>query len=245
MALRFRISRVLAVFVAVFGFAVVGYAAANPSAAVCAALDAIPSTRLNDGTLVASDALEPNQARAIERLVSDAKGRIAEVFGEPRSKPIVLFFDGADRFGPFRLNEYGSTQFIGSRICVLIGPKGQNVDIVAHELMHAEIADRVGPLAKFTELPTWFDEGLAMQVDFRSEYDIRAGADVDSKSVRDMGSARYFFVSDSDVLTSNYASAKFEVALWANKVGYSSIYAYLERIKQGEAFEKVVDPNLR
>ncbi len=111
--------------------------------------------------------------------------------------------------------------------------------------MHAEIADRVGPLAKFTELPTWFDEGLAMQVDFRSEYDIRAGADVDSKSVRDMGSARYFFVSDSDVLTSNYASAKFEVALWANKVGYSSIYAYLERIKQGEAFEKVVDPNLR
>ena len=84
-----------------------------------------------------------------------------------------------------------------------------------------------------------------MQVDFRPEYDIRAGAGVDSKSVRDMGSARYFFVSDSDVLTSNYASAKFEVALWANKVGYSSIYAYLERIKQGEAFEKVVDPNLR
>ena len=184
--LRFRIPRVLAVLAAVCGFGVVGYAAANPAVAVCATLDVMPSTRLDDGTLVASGTLEPDQARVIQRLLSDAKGRIREVFGEPRSKPLVLLFDEETGFGPFRLNEYGSTQFIGSRTCVLIGPKGQNVDVVSHELMHAETADRIGFVAKFTELPTWFDEGLAMQVDFRPAYDIPAEATVDSKPVREL-----------------------------------------------------------
>lgn len=200
----------------------------------------MPSTRLDDGTLVASGALEPGQARVFQRLVSDAKGRIREVFGEPRSKPLVLLFDEGSSFGPFRLNEYGSTQFLGSRTCVLIGPKGQNVDVVSHELMHAETADRIGFVAKFTELPTWFDEGLAMQVDFRPAYDIQAGAAVDSKPVRDLRTARYFFASDSENLTRNYALAKAEVALWAKRVGYSSVYAQLDRIRQGESFESVV-----
>lgn len=238
--MRFRIPQILAVLAAVSGFGVVGYAAANPAVAVCAALDVMPSKRLDDGTLVASGTLEPNQARVIQRLLLDAKGRIREVFGEPRSKPIVLLFDEATRFGPFRLNEYGSTQFIGSRTCVLIGPKGQNVDIISHELMHAETADRIGLLAKFTELPTWFDEGLAMQVDFRPEYDIRAGATVDGKSVRELRTARSFFSSGSENLTKNYALAKSEVASWAKRVGYGSAYAQLERIRQGESFEDVV-----
>lgn len=240
MVLRFRISRILAALVAVSGFGAVGYAAANPAVAVCAVSDAIPSIHLNDGTLVASSTLEPDQARVIQHLLLDAKGRIRDVFGEPRSKPIVLFFDDSTRFGPFRLNEYGSTQFIGSRTCVLIGPKGQNVDVISHELMHAETADRIGFWAKFIELPTWFDEGLAMQVDFRPEYDIQAGVIVDSKPVRELRSARSFFASDSELLTANYAFAKNEVTLWAKRVGYLSTYAHLERIRQGETFESAI-----
>lgn len=238
--MRFRISRILAALVAVLGFGAVGYAAANPAVAVCAASDAIPSIRLNDGALVASSALEPDQARVLQQLLLDAKGRIREVFGEPQSKPIVLFFDDSARLGPFRLNEYGSTQFLGSRTCVLIGPKGQNIDIISHELMHAETADRIGFLAKFTDLPTWFDEGLAMQVDFRPEYDIQAEAIGDSKPVRELRSVRSFYVSDPEALTANYAFAKHEVALWAKRVGYSSAYAHLERIRQGESFESVI-----
>jgi hypothetical protein len=243
MVLRLRILKILAVLTAVCGFGVAGYAAANPGMAVCAALDAIPSMRLNDGTLVASDTLEPNQAGMIQRLLSDAKGRIGEVIGDPRSKPIVLFFDSSASFGPFQLNDYGMTQFVGSRTCIFIGPKGQNVDVIAHELVHAETADRVGSWARATVLPTWFDEGLAMQVDFRPEYEIQARTIVDSRYVQELRSARHFFASNPELLTDNYASAKIEVARWAKRVGYSSIYANLERIRQGEAFESVIAAN--
>lgn len=239
--MRVRISTALAALVFAAGLGVTGYAAANPGAAVCAASSVIPLNRLADGTLVESHALNPDQAAMVQRLLSGAKGRIREVFGEPQSAPTVVFFDSSESFWPFRLNEYGSTQVIGAKTCVLIGPKGRSLDVVAHELMHAEIANRVGVLAKFTELPTWFDEGLAMQVDFRPDYSVAAGAN--SKSVRELTSANDFFVPDSRQLTDNYAAAKAEAALWAEHVGRSSVYAQLERVRQGQSFESVVGAN--
>lgn len=203
----------------------------------------MPLTRLNDGTLVESRSSDPDQPAKVQRLLLKAKDRIGELFGEPQSTPILVFFNSSTSFWPLKLNEYGSTQFIGTRTCVLIGPKGQNVDIVAHELMHAEIADRIGIWARFTELPTWLDEGLAMQVDFRSEYNIAEGANFETKSVRALTSARDFFVSDSEQLTNNYASAKAEVALWIERVGHPSVYAQLERMRRGESFEVVAGMN--
>lgn len=241
--MRLKVSTVLAALVFASGLGVTGYAVANPGAALCAASGIMPLTRLHDGTLVQSRSSDPDHPVVVQRLLSDAKGRIGEIFGEPRSIPIVVFVNSATGFWPFRLNEYGSTQFIGARTCVLIGPKGQNIDVGAHELMHAEIADRIGVWAKFTDLPTWFDEGLAMQVDFRADYDMPDGANVETKSVRALLSAREFFVPDTRHLTNNYAFAKIEAALWARRVGHASVYAQLERMRRGEPFEVVAGTN--
>ncbi|GAU86175.1 hypothetical protein [Bosea sp. BIWAKO-01] len=241
--MRPKVSTVLAALVFASGLGVTGYAVANPGAALCAASGIMPLSRLHDGTLVEYSASDPDHPATVQRLLSDAKGRIGEIFGEPRSAPIVVFFNDATGFWPFRLNVYGSTEFIGARTCVLIGPKGQTIDVVAHELMHAEIADRIGIWARYTDLPTWFDEGLAMQVDFRPDYDMPGGANVETKSVRALRSPREFFVPDDRQLTRNYAFAKAETALWARRVGYASVYAELERVRRGEPFEIIAGTN--
>ena len=113
-----------------------------------------------------------NQAHSAvqDQLHADSRARIQQTFGTLQSKPLVVFFNEPDTFWPFKPNEYGSINFIGSRVCVIVGSKGQNIDVIAHELMHAEIADRVGYWRRFTQLPVWFDEGLAMQVDYRAAY---------------------------------------------------------------------------
>jgi len=241
--LRLRISMIPVALVFALGLGVTAFAAANPGVAVCVASNFLPLTRLEDGTLVEPHSFDADQAAVAQRLLADGKGRIREIFGDPRSTPIVVFFNNAASFWPFRLNDYGSTHVIGTRTCVLIGPNGRNLDVVAHELMHAEIVDRVGVVAKFTELPTWFDEGLAMQVDFRPEYDIAGGANAETKSVRALQSAGDFYVPDSRQLTGNYASAKAEVALWARQVGHQSVFAQLERMRHGEAFDLVAGTN--
>ncbi len=55
---------------------------------------------------------------------------------------------------------------------IVIGIKGPRRNVMAHEYSHAELAARAG--ARYALIPTWFDEGLAMQVDFRRAYTQRA-----------------------------------------------------------------------
>ena len=106
--------------------------------------------------------------------------------------------------------------------------------------MHAEIANRVGYWRRLTQLPMWFDEGLAMQVDFRPRYVLHSGAGTETKRIKTLWSAGDFFVPDDELLTKNYAVAKAEVAIWVADVGNASVYRQLERIRAGEPFDVVI-----
>lgn len=215
----------------------------NPGVAACALIDFNSFVQLADGTLVKTDSGKKNSTVVFEHLILEAKNRIQQTFGPLNSRPIVVFFDNPTAFWPLKPNEYGSTNFIGSRTCVMIGPKGQNHDVVAHELMHAEIAYRVGWWGRLTQLPVWFDEGLAMQVDWRPRYVLSGGANAETKTVRALNFPGDFFLSDDQLLTKNYAFAKSEVALWVNEVGKASVYKQLERIRLGESFNAIVQNN--
>jgi hypothetical protein len=195
---------------------------ALPGPSACLLIGSAKLYKLSDGSLVASES-EVDQQRYIN-LTKDARARIESTFGAVESKPILVFFDQPDGFGPFRMNAYGSTQFIGSRACVMVGPKGQNVDVVAHELMHAEIHYRMGYLKRFLQLPTWFDEGVAMQVDYRPQYSLLLQDSQNAAYVRGLTTYSTFFKGDNQALTRNYSSAKHEVASWLSKVG--SVYLY-------------------
>ena len=52
----------------------------------------------------------------------------------------------------------------------VFGPAGQTVDVLAHELAHAELLQRVGYFTMEFCVPAWFDEGLAVQFDERPDY---------------------------------------------------------------------------
>ena len=69
----------------------------------------------------------------------------------------------------------GTTHFApGLPAVILLNADGQNVDVMAHEWAHAETAARVGVLHRTYQMPTWLDEGLAMQVDLRPSYNLQA-----------------------------------------------------------------------
>jgi hypothetical protein len=214
------------------------FAFARPGPTACLLIGLVDLHRLSDGSLTRSE-LEANQQRQVQ-LTRDARARIESTFGSVESKPLLVFFDQPDGFGFFRLNAYGSTQFIGSRACVMVGPKGQNVDVVAHELMHAEIHHRVGSLAYFLKIPTWFDEGVAMQVDYRPQYSLSPHDAQNTAYVRDLTTGSTFFKGDDLTLTRNYASAKHEVASWLSRGGSKFLYSRLQHIRDGQSFAEVI-----
>lgn len=120
----------------------------------------------------------------------------------------------------------------------MIGPQGRNVEVVAHELMHAALHERVGAWRRFMEIPTWFDEGLAMQVDTRPKYGLPAGEAVLGNEVRRWASFSSFFAGDEHTLVSPYAQARALVADWVAGVGAQSVYPLLAKIHDGQSFEE-------
>jgi uncharacterized protein YccT (UPF0319 family) len=230
---KFLIAMFAVVFTSVSTFAL-----ALPGPTACLLLGVADLQKLADGSLAESES-EGDQQR-FAQLTRDARLRIESTFGAVESKPIIVFFDQPNGFGPFRLNAYGSAASIGSRTCVMVGPKGQNVDVVAHELMHAEIHHRVGYLAYFLQIPTWFHEGVAMQVDYRPQYSLSSQDAQNTAYVRDLTAPSTFNAGDDQAPTRNYASAKHEVASWLSKVGPTSLYSRLKRMKDGQSFAEAI-----
>ena len=180
----------------------------------------------------------------IQRLlasVAEAKARIENTFGPRAADPVILIANTDETTRLFGSNAYGATLRSVWGQYVVIGPKGQNVDVIAHELLHTEIEQRLGYMKVITELPVWFDEGLAVAVDNRDPYrletiDVSAGEIV---AIKDAFYAHTFFGGDSVV--KNYQAAKVAVAHVVGADGYTSVFKKLERVGAGESFASVFD----
>jgi hypothetical protein len=233
----------LAIFftlVALVGWGSIQKTYARSEATTCALIDVSGFETLSDGTRVENGRTEREKIQIIN-LVSSARARLARTFGMPRAKPIIIFHQSTKTFWSSALATHGSTSFIGTRACVFIGPYGGTIDVVAHELMHAEMFERIGVWARATQIPTWFDEGLAMQVDYRALYVLSKTMHADTTFVRKLDAADQFFVSDPKVRIFHYAAAKREVSQMLSAKGTRNLYAMLDRIAAGEPFVRVFD----
>lgn len=219
-----------------------GVAIAMRGGAACSLVDVMNLDTMDHGLRVAPDAT-PAERQAYASLYLQARERIRLTFGAPISAPIVIFLKEPAAYFPLSSNSYGSTHFIGSRSCAVLGPEGMNVDVTAHELVHAEAFHRMGYWARLVELPVWFDEGLGMQVDHRPEFiPDPSTPPEDLARVTELKSAAAFFTSEPATLRQNYKRSKGHVALWVKAVGAENVYARLERLRQGESFDRATTP---
>ncbi|NJK44750.1 MAG: hypothetical protein HC933_11100 [Pleurocapsa sp. SU_196_0] len=234
---------ILATIAAVVIFGTATLAFAFPATVACALIEYAGLEVLPNGTRLQTSSTS-TERKAIVDLEAQARTRIENVFGAPRAKPMVVFLNNPATIFTFRSNGYGSTHFVGSRACVIIGPEGTNVDVIAHELMHAELFDRLGPWRRSSQIPAWFDEGLAMQVDFRARYDSSRPVDTNELTeLKKLKTIGQFYTGDSQDITRHYARSKRAVAQWLEHLGRSNMYSSLERIRNGESFETVFESN--
>jgi hypothetical protein len=215
---------------------------AFPGATACALIEFSGLETMPNGTRIQPSSSE-TERQAILEIQTQAQTRIEKMFGAPRAKPVVVFLKNPASIFTVTSNGYGSTLFVGPRACVILGPQGTNVDVVAHELLHAELSERVGPWRRINEIPAWFDEGVAMQVDFRSRYDSSQIVDAaELASLRTLKSMDQFNAGNDEEITRHYARSKRAVAQWLEKIGRSNLYSRLERIRNGESFQIVLEP---
>ena len=109
-----------------------------------------------------------------------------------------------------------------------------NVDVLAHELTHAELNARLSASA-MRRIPTWFDEGLALQNDCREQYSeeqwvTQTDSGKNIVALEDMDTPSKFYAGEAADRRLRYLNAKHELAVWMAAHGQHGLLALLEQL---------------
>lgn len=169
-----------------------------------------------------------NQKDKLLSEITLGKSRVNTTFGQMISNPKVVITTNDSEASVFGSNIYGNALLSPLGQCIVFGPKGQNIDVIAHEYTHAEVHHRVGWLKHFLNVPIWFNEGVALLVDLR-RHNLLKNIDLSSEEVEFVKNNKF------DFSVSNYQASRVLV----DSIDKSDLYKNLERLKQGEDINSV------
>jgi hypothetical protein len=123
---------------------------------------------------------------------------------------------------------------------VVLQQQSLDLDIIAHEISHTVLYNNIGWYKTIYKIPTWFNEGLAMQVDDRSYYSIdtlmlKREAGIKLPDVIRMKRPADFFAGNNKTVMLNYSTAKYIVHEWLKT---HSLQKFIKAINEGESFDK-------
>lgn len=203
-------------------------------ALACELLPVLSKRTIAEDVFVADD-IPVEQFDGLRNLVSSAVERIARVYGMPESSPRYFISSDSQVAAKWGANATGAMHRMPWRSCIVIGPKGQNIDVLSHESLHAEIQQRVGFWRFLREVPVWFDEGAALTLDYREPYlpENIMLSDAEVKAARHLEKGRDFFAGD---IKKHYQAARVAVE---PLIRPEYFFADLDRVRNGEAFDAV------
>lgn len=185
-------------------------------------------------------------------LLSRSNQRIIEFWEDKESNPTIIYCHNNNLYEKFGSETDSPANIFGTPFgsFIIIGPMGLNTDVVSHEASHAELYKRLGWFTMEVSVPTWFNEGLALMVDYRfsnpdmqfryedykREWYRKTGFGATKISLRDISSIKGFFKGETEDVYLSYLTSGLEVSRWLKKVGRNGLLDFIERMNEGDGF---------
>ncbi|MEM8524543.1 MAG: DUF1570 domain-containing protein [Bacteroidota bacterium] len=176
----------------------------------------------------------------LQNLIEQAEVRVADFWGEKTVEPKFIYCDTDEdylKFGVPFLTPACANMKLGAY--VVISNQGLSLDIIAHELSHTELYNRIGFFNRLRKIPTWFDEGLAMQVDWRNYYStdsLKAKTNFENlPAITQMQNPKQFGSGTREKIMLNYSTSKYLVEQWYSK---EKLDRFIDRINDGASFRE-------
>jgi hypothetical protein len=130
---------------------------------------------------------------------------------------------------------------------VVLSKEGVDEQIIAHEITHTILYNHIGWYKAIFKIPTWFEEGLAMQVDDRPKYAIdvlqtKINNGLTIPDVSTIATGAKFYTGDDDAITLNYATAKYVIHEWLKT---HSLSLFIKKMNDGDSFEKAYKESVK
>lgn len=179
----------------------------------------------------------------IAALINEAIARDTDFFGSLvcRDHTVIIICDDEKLLA--KLGGDHDTQTVLSPVkksYVSVSTEYLNVDVLAHEITHAELRERLSVKA-LRRIPTWFDEGIALQNDYREQYSAEAWAEQTDNgkiivSHEDMDTAAEFYAGTKEDRRFRYLNAKHDVTQWLEVHGLQGFMDLIDSLNGGEDF---------
>ncbi len=180
-----------------------------------------------------------NENKHIQFLITNAKKRIINKFGELSSNPTIIIIKDSNTSLKYSTNLFGNTRISPWGNYVVIGSKGHSIDVIAHELLHAEVGKRLGYFIRQFKFPVWLEEGIGMQVDYREQYIVKPINNSEIIRIQTLSSVDLFWTNSKEKNIKNYQGAKYVVDKILNKYPEKELFALLLKIKNGSDIKDI------
>ena len=177
-------------------------------------------------------------------MIGQAKDRVNNFFGGLSFQDETIFIIYDDEKLMRKIGEDHATvvfNFPSETRYICVSDEYLELDILAHEITHAELHTRLSAEAQKT-IPIWFDEGIALQNDYRERYSEAqwiAQTDNGKKAValEDMDTPSEFYAGEAEDRRFRYLNAKHEIDVWMTSHGQQGLLELLEKLNDGADFK--------
>lgn len=194
-----------------------------------------------DGPVYFNVLTPQNKIDSLKSLITQASIRINNFWGQNASNPKFIYCDNYEDFKKYCYNPaVPAVTYAKLGAVIVLSADALDLDIIAHEFSHAELYNRIGFYNWTFKIPTWFDEGLAMQNDDRDYYSddtLKAKSDnfKNLPAIKNFKSGGQFLAGSHDQIMLNYLTAKHEIKNWYTK---EKLEKFINDINSGKTFEE-------
>ncbi len=201
------------------------------------------------------------QQTQLRRHTATAIDRIRRFWGGRCGQAILIYCPTQADYQQYCAGGEGAGCSVGTpwgTSYLVLGPDGNNADVIAHELCHDELFTRLGWWRVKRQIPQWFNEGLALMVDYR--FSNPSAWEQPDSSLRnipftrektiipfpqrpmlklvDLETTRDFFGGDYIHTMLAYQTATEEVARWLSVAGRAGVPELTNALTNGDGFSE-------
>jgi hypothetical protein len=185
-----------------------------------------------------------NKIDSLKALIEQAKKRILAFWGEKRANPKFIYCDDTVDLKKYSIAPAApAVTYLKLGSYIVLSKDGMDLDIIAHEISHAEFYERVGFFKWNFSIPAWFKHGLAMQNDFRNYYSedtlrVKSNNFTNLPNIKLYKKDDEFYAGTHEQVMLNYMTAKHEVKNWYSKEKLDKL---IKDLNAGKSFDKTFD----
>jgi hypothetical protein len=233
---------------------VLGFLLIYPQVIRCYTIGLTGRFNVQGNSIYISEGSSSGETDSLVILLKAANQRLSGFWGNKLSEPTIIFCHTDELY-----RQYGSTNgspanYFGTPLgtYVVISPQGLNIDVISHEMCHAELTHRIGWLTMSREIPQWFNEGIALMVDYRypgkgivntyqsylqkwQQSSLKGQIQI---SLQDLETVEAFYKGDVFWVNLAYLRSGLAVSGWLEKVGQPGLLQFTQSLQNGASFEE-------